>query len=606
MPDPLSPEVLRRLHERLPPPPARKPLPWLQILCMLFAFGVAGWGAFQLWRYRLPQEHDFTDQAGHAFHATLQARNHQFAQLLLPGSATPRYLPLKNFSTADQDFLRHTKAELTLKFPLDYTLTSADGQEQLVRLEARDNSWVKITLPASHFQTCLPLDQLSPADRAFVAEMPLSLNLFFPMDYVLTGPPQSGAKVHFLGRTPNFAEFQIADSPAKHCLPIAKFSTADQLFLRHLPATSVPDYPVDYPLAAEDGHALPGPILDHNYDVVALQMPGDGSARFYPIKRLSEDGRTFLHEYPGRLSLSCPLECTIADAQGQTSRVRVLSRATNVLKVAGANGAPDQFLSFAGLSLIDQEVFNLLPIGFTFAYPIEYTLVDQLGRALPAKILGRTDADVRFRLASGAETTYPLEKLSPDSQKFIRQLPPDGPPAGSSAPDPSFKPAGAAISAAAPRASFAALCDSLVSQLTQDDALQKSISTLPNDTSGVRNVLNKAYQQAADNFADQMTATRNHLLQQQDDCRDQIENLCDQISPLVNVTAKSGETLHAKNTWDNVMRFVRADDQLRRGLAASNAREAQRDEIRKNQIQAITLLKEIKSSLDTLAPASAP
>lgn len=574
----------------------------MQVLFMLFAFAVAGWGIWQLWQYRLPQVRDFADSSGHTVHATILARNDEFVELLLPDSTTPRYFHFGHFSTADQEFLHHTKAELVLKFPLDYVLTTSAGGSLPVRLEARDDHWVKITDLSSQAQTCLPLDQLVPADREFVSLLPSGQDLFFPIDYVLTGPPQPGAKIHFLGRTANYAEFKAGAAPVLQALPLAGFSAADQNFLRHLPVSLAQEYPVEYPLTSSDGRLLPRLILDHNFEVVALQLPTDGSTRYYPIARLAEDDRNFFYEIPGHLTLACPLDCTIADNQGQTSRVRVLARSTEVLKLAGNPGAPEQFLPLASLSVVDQEVFRQLPVSFSFSYPFDCTLVDQSGRAVSATILGHTDREVRFRAAGGNMTAYPLEKLSTASQQIIRLLPLDSPAdAKAASPVPAV-----AAPAVDTRSRFAVLRDSLLKLLNQDDAIRRNLDALPGDASPGDGTPDKTKSAPPNIAAENLAAYRNTVVMDQDDCRDQIEKLCLQINALLPATAKSGGTLQVKNTWDSLMLFVRADDQLRQGLTASNNRQADRNQIRKNQVRVISLLGEIKDGLNLLTPSAAP
>lgn len=58
------------------------------------------------------------------------------------------------------------------------------------------------------------------------------------------------------------------------------------------------------------------------------------------------------------------------------------------------------------------------------SYPIERTLIGSDGREVDAKIIGRTNRDVRFiRNSDGAEFVYPITKLSRDDVAYLETLP---------------------------------------------------------------------------------------------------------------------------------------------------------------------------------------
>ena len=420
----LSPEILQRLRERAaPPPPPRPRLPWLQLSLVFFALGAIGWGCYQHWRYRLPQDRDITMQNGKSFHGTLLAHNDKFLALTLTDSGQIRFLPLSALVAVDRDFIQHTQQDLTLKFPLEYVLTDPSGKELAIRLEARTSAWVKVTNLATQAQTLLSIDALSPEDQDFVRQMPTTLSLLFPLEYIFTGPPAPGVNVRLLGRTPNYVKYQTGANGSKEFAPIASLSEVDRALLRQLPNSLPKDYPVAVPLTTAEGGTLPGLIFNHNFDLVALKVPEENAVRYFPIKRLSAESQRFIHELAGDLIFACPLDCVITNAQGKSVQVRVLARAQEFLKLSGDAGVLERYLPLAELSDPDQQVFRTLPVTFTLQYPFNYVLTDLTGRTLNVQVLGRTENEVRFQLANGSIQTYALSKLISINQEFLRLLP---------------------------------------------------------------------------------------------------------------------------------------------------------------------------------------
>ncbi len=662
----LSPEVLQRLRERAAPPPPKRSLPWVQIFFILVALAAGGWAYYQHWRYRLPQERDFTKTDGRAFHATLLSHNDGYAAFTLPEAAATRYLPIASLSPADQDFVRHTAATLTLAFPVDYVFTDAAGKETPVRLMERNSDWVKVTLADSHTQTFLAIDALSPADQDFVRLIPAYLGFNFPIDYILTGLPQAGASLHLLGHTKDYLEYQDGGSASHRLLPITSLSATDQRFVRALPSVIPFDYPFTYGITTEDGVSLAGLITNHNTDLVAIQPAGDTATRYYPIRHLSAESQALLRQLPGNLTISLPLDCLVDDARGQPLRMHITDRALDFLRYISEADGTEQYYPLADLSNADQEVLKRLPVGLRLEYPFNYHLTDQAGRALNVQILGRSADQIKFRLATGAISLYALDKLSPASARFLRLLPVNltGEAATSTAAEPPeakalrdhiaamlteneqlrihvanpttpgkqkvvekqkitdneaqisldkvkldtlLKRSGASL-VRSPATQLAPLRAELAGLVERTVAAQKSIDAIPADTSSVRVVQNQSYAAAASSFADQIDSQRSAQQTELDRVRDQIEVLCKEIDPFIDPAPKLGPEQRAKSTWNSVMRQVRSDDQLHKDIAAATPATIRslQTELRRNQVDLIALLREIKATLGEYTPAAAP
>lgn len=68
--------------------------------------------------------------------------------------------------------------------------------------------------------------------------------------------------------------------------------------------------------------------------------------------------------------------------------------------------------------------FLCLPACEKPAYPINYTFIEpKTGKALEAEITGRTPTHVEFiRLKDSKFFSHPIDKLSPEDQKFVERL----------------------------------------------------------------------------------------------------------------------------------------------------------------------------------------
>ncbi len=354
-----NPETFEKRMENILQSRSKPPLPWMQIVIFLAAVGVLGWFGYQSWRYRLPQERDLVLQNGKVLQARLEARDDRLLKYTDPASGKPSFLLIDSLSTADQGFIRNLAMGLTVRFPLNYELTDAEGKKIPVLLESRNRDWVQVTLPASNSTNYLPVGSLSETDQAVVQLMSVT-DFSYPIIYTFSGPPQAGLQVKITG---------------------------------------------------------------HSKDTVAFTTPPDDATRYYLVADLSPTDQSFAKALPAGDDLDWPLDYTAYDKAGAPVKIYATGRVSDFVVLTDPLDSSTNYRLLTDFSDEDQKIFKSLKSNNFPSYSFDFTLTDQSKRALPVKILGRSDTDVRFRLANGTVTTYPLEQLSAENQQFLRSLP---------------------------------------------------------------------------------------------------------------------------------------------------------------------------------------
>ena len=265
---PLPPDVLARMQARQSPPEAEpRQVPWGMIIFVLSLLGAVAWFGYPLWKYRLPQERDLTDQGGKTLHVRLEAKNDTLLKYTLPGSDTAHFLPIASLAPADKEFVGHLKSGMELRFPWNYDLTDSAGKTTPIRLVAHNKDWVQYTILTDGTTHYLSLASLPPSDQMAVSQFPANLNLNYPVDYVFTGAPEPGAKIRLLGHNDDsFKYLELADGKT-YTASIDSLSKADQRFVRllwnNLPPDRVADDPSPPPPSSPDAPKTnDGPLPD--------------------------------------------------------------------------------------------------------------------------------------------------------------------------------------------------------------------------------------------------------------------------------------------------------------------------------------------------------
>ena len=422
---PLPPDVLARLQARLEPPRERFEFPWGKVLFFLIVLGVLGWFGRSWWLYRLPQERMLTDYRGRALHVKIIGRSDLLLKCdwLDDPSGRTVYIPVTSLNREDRAFAAHLEANLSAELPLTCLVPDADGAESIVTFLDRNDKWVKLAKAGGKVESFAPLASFPPDLQAVVNLLPPNLYFAYPMDYVLTGPPAPGAQIKFLGRTDDFVQFAFASDNVVRFEPLANFSPTDGAIIRSFPLAMAVDFPVVHSMTTLDGRHLPESIKAVSSNLVALTMPTDGSTRYFPISDLSVPDQKFVHILPVKMNFSLPVECTMADADGNLMRVRLEARAAKYVKLTQQSTGATEFRLLTDFSLEDNKVLQMLPTNYSLSYPFDYTLSVQGGPGIKGQVVGRTEDTIKYRLVNGTVGTVAMAKLTPHDQEFLSILP---------------------------------------------------------------------------------------------------------------------------------------------------------------------------------------
>ena len=426
MPPPLAPSHYQR------PPPESSFSPGMLVtllrgLIFLAVLGGCGWAYYYFsWQYRLPQERVLTDQTGHEMQVRLDSRADDAVRFTLLSDGTTHYYPISQLETGDQEFARQLPVNFTMGVPLDYVLTDKQGKAQPVRIEARSDDWVKYSTPDDPVPHYSSIPTLSPVDQALVLTLPPTLTFEYPLDYTLTDAQGHATGVRILGHSADTVNYVVLPDGKPQARAIAELSSPDQLFVRALPSYFMAmEYPVDRTLTDTQGNRMEAHILARNAAIVKFTLKDNGSTQYFPMSSLSDSDQRFLSLLPANLDLHFPMEYTLTDQAGKSIAARIDAASAQLLKLTTLTDGATRYFPIALLCDSDQKLIALMPqIRMNLDYPVLCSLADQNGRVLAVSILGRSGTDVKFTMmVDGSTHSYPLAKLGQADQLFVKTLP---------------------------------------------------------------------------------------------------------------------------------------------------------------------------------------
>jgi hypothetical protein len=391
----------------------------------LVVFGAGGWVYYYYyWQYRLPQERVLTDEKGQAMQVRLDGRADDAVRFTLLSDGTMHYYPIALLSAADQAFATKLPVNLTLGVPLDYVLTDPHGKSLPVRIEGRDDNWIRYTTPTDAVAHYSLISSLNPTDQALVQLLPTGLVFQYPVDYTLTDSQGRPHAVRFLGHSTAIVKYSVVADGSIQVQPIASLSAQDQSFVKLLPPYIALDYPVDRTMTDVQGKTFDAHILGRSTGVVKLTLASDGTTQYYPVSSLSDADQKFLQQLPLNLSLRYPMEYNLTDQAGKSMNVRIEASSPQLVKFTLLTDASTHYYPIALLSEADQKLLWQMPaVSLNLNYPLECSLTDQGGRELAVRLEGRSDEAVKFTLlADGTTHNYPLSKLGAADQMFLKML----------------------------------------------------------------------------------------------------------------------------------------------------------------------------------------
>ncbi len=232
------------------------------------------------------------------------------------------------------------------------------------------------------------------------------------------------------------------------------------------------------------------------------------------------------------------------------------------------------------------------------SFPVDYTLISDTGQSLEAHIVGRDAASVRFELSDGKMYAYQMSKLSPESQAFLKLF-------SANLSDASLPNPEADTAKKSATQQFAAL-QSKLSALIQTDSNQ--MSTASKSVPSTPSSRGIAYADNTVSFvasaASQTTVADPDNDPRYDSNRNEIENVCKQLNPLVDSKPRQGNEHLAQNSWSHVMLLIKDDDELRIEMTNPNQirLSAEAQELRRNQADVVKSLREIYNYIGEYSP----
>jgi len=336
---------------------------WWAFCFLALGGGIWAWFQYDYLPVQLPQEHDLTSRQGKVLHVRIEGRSDAMLQLTMLNDGSSRLYPIMNLAAADQAYVSRLPAGLTFHFPLDYVLTDGQGREKPALLLGRTDQMLKWVSPKDKTTHWVELGDLSTVDREFVTSLPAILQFHYPFDLDLTDQAGKVFTASILGRSGTVVKYQLTKDGAEEWVPLDSLDRVSQAFLRKLPADLDLNYPLDYPLTDADGHPRPASIEGRTADVVKITMHDDGTTRLYPIASLSEKDQALLRALPLQLDLGYPFKGTLTDLQGHTLQVTLIGRSNEQLRFVRAEDGKTYTYPIARLSPADQAYVKLLPVG---------------------------------------------------------------------------------------------------------------------------------------------------------------------------------------------------------------------------------------------------
>jgi hypothetical protein len=422
MPNSLPQDFYKHLRQVRKPEKRRSEVPWMQILLLLAVVaGAGGYYYFFVWQYRLPQERIIKDRQGDVITARLEARDVDFLKYTLLSDLSVHYIAIDQLVPEDQDFVRKTSIGLDWKYPLEYQLV-LDGKPVPVRIEARDESWVKYTQISDASVHYASISSLPLPNQDLIRHLPSNLNLGYPMDYTLTDSQGRKNNISLLGHNDDLVEYITQADNVKHYELISALSATDQALVRGLPSYLVLNFPVDRVLTTVQGKTLPSRIEGRGDDVVEVVNPADDSIHYYEINDLLASDQKFLMAFPENVSMGYPFTADLTDKDGKVLRVTISGRSASIVRFS-LPGGTDDFYPLTSFSADAQKIVDLLPVNLRMQYPLDYALTGPDKQPLSRQVLGRSSTYVKINTNDGKIYAYPINKLSALNQSVLRLLP---------------------------------------------------------------------------------------------------------------------------------------------------------------------------------------
>jgi len=535
-----------------PPPTSGPQLSLGQVvlaLLVVILLAVGGWYYLhQKTPLGLPQEHPLTLD-GQVMPVRIEACNDTVVKYTLLADNTVHYVAISGLNTADTNFLLSLPKTLVLSYPLELPLDRGDGRPVPVRLDGRNNDWVKYTLVADHTTHFLPLSSLTINDQAVVRQLPDELQVDFPVLLALTTLQGQTLPGRIVGQSSSLVKVMNSDGAVIY-FPTAELSALDLKLLQLLPNNLNIAYPLECEVRDAAGHKLEVSIEGSLDRIIKYRLLPDNLVYYALMTDFSAIDQEVFRQLPRDLTLVYPFNTNLTGPDGQAHLVRVEGRTVTLVKYTRLTDGQPYYTALGTLPANEQTLLKMLPEQLKIEYPLNAILIGQNGQSLDAHIQGRDNDVVKFQLADGATYTYALDKLSETSQKFLALLPKN----------------------------------------MTDGAIASREAT--------------AASQLINNLRKKLEAVVNAAEESQIDNGEAIETICKQVNATFPAGAKPPGNPLVQGAWQQIMLIIRQDEQTQKELSTAGSAEkgVLQNDLLENHKNLVTQLERIKADSGQYTP----
>jgi len=187
----------------------------------------------------------------------------------------------------------------------------------------------------------------------------------------------------------------------------------------------LPRVPQEHDLTDSQGKPMHVLVTGHDDLLVQYTVAGSDKVLFLPIATLSSADQGFIAKLKSTRVARLPFACTLTDATGQETAVRVMAHNDNWAQYARISDGATHYVSLATLIPADQAVVRLLPAGVNFQFPTDYVFTGGPNSGTTVQLLGRNEDTLEYLdLTTGTKNFVTISELSASDQSLVRSFPP--------------------------------------------------------------------------------------------------------------------------------------------------------------------------------------
>ncbi len=572
--------------------------PWKAVIFVLAVAAVSGWVYFHFyWRYQLPQNRTLTDLQGHAITGRLVACNKDVIQYVSKDDNSTQYVAVSTLSGTDQEFVQHLDQQLKFAYPFECQMGPDGAKPALVRIEGRNDDWVKYTSLDDHATHYAPISAFSTSDQIVLQQLPDEIRAEFPISYTVKDTQGKILADTILGRSNTVVKLGLADG-AERYVPLSELSALDQKLVQLAGPNVYLNVPLECILTDNTGKTLNLRIEGRSASTIKYTLLSDGLTYYAPLTDFSTLDQKILRMLPSDLVFRFPFEYTLTGPDGKPMRVQLEGRTPNIVEYTLMADGRNYYLPMTSFTAEDQKFLQLLPADLRLEFPLDYTLISQSGQALQAHLLGRSNDAVKFTLDDGKTYNYPLSNLSAESVAFLQMVPANLVEADmvADAPPPTPPPAQTPNPEAPSNDPLPGLRNQLGPLVTDDLTMQAQVDAMP--------IYARTATVTRGQFIPSTNPARDQLLSKLDANRNKIASICTQINVLLVKNPKATAATIVDSYWNQIMLLIKHNDdqQVNLSTAGPNVRDPILKEIRDNGKQIDALLGKINAATGVYGP----